>query len=104
MATLLEFKGDNPFRIRAYRRAAQNLESFTGNLNQLAKENRLTELSGIGHDLAHKISEYILRKRISAYDELKRHLPPGVFELLEIPGIGPKTARLLTEKLHISTI
>ena len=52
MADLLEFRGDNPFRIRAYRRAAQNLESFSGNLEGLAAAGRLQELSGIGADLA----------------------------------------------------
>ena len=104
MGDLLELKGDNPFRIRAYRRAAQNLESFSGDLEQLAAEGRLTELSGIGPDLADKITEYLATGTIKAIDTLTRTIPRGIFELLEIPGVGPKTAKLLTEQLGISTI
>ena len=55
MGDLLEYRGENPFRIRAYRRAAQNLESFSGDLERVAAEGRLRELSGIGADLADKI-------------------------------------------------
>ena len=104
IADLLEVQGENPFRIRAYRRAAQNLESFTGDLEQLASAHRLKELSGIGEDLANKITEYLTTGTIAALDQLKRKVPRGVLELLEVPGIGPKTAKLLTEHLHISTI
>lgn len=102
-ADLLEFRGDNPFRIRAYRRAAQNLESFSGDLERLAREGRLTELSGIGTDLSEKIIEYLATGRVAALERLRRSIPAGVLELLEIPGIGPKTAKLLTERLHITT-
>ncbi len=104
IADLLEFRGDNPFRIRAYRRAAQNLERFSGDLERLSHEGRLTELSGIGGDLAHKISEFLSTGKIAAFEQLRRSVPPGVFELLEVPGLGPKTARLLCERLHISTV
>ncbi|MBI4004499.1 MAG: DNA polymerase/3'-5' exonuclease PolX [Candidatus Omnitrophica bacterium] len=104
MADLLEFRGDNPFRIRAYRRAAQNLESFSGDLEALASAGRLQELSGIGEDLARKIDEYLRTGAIVAFEQLKRRIPKGVFELLEVPGVGPKTAKLLTERLHITTI
>lgn len=104
MADLLEFRGDNPFRIRAYRRAAQNLESFSGDLDALASADRLQELSGIGVDLAAKINEYLRTGRIAAFERLKRTIPKGVFELFEVPGVGPKTAKLLIERLHITTI
>jgi DNA polymerase (family 10) len=104
MADLLEFRGDNPFRIRAYRRAAQNLESFSGDLEGLAAAGRLQELSGIGPDLAKKIDEYLRTGAVAAFTRLKRSIPKGVFVLLEVPGVGPKTAKLLTERLHISTI
>jgi DNA polymerase (family 10) len=104
MADLLEFRGDNPFRIRAYRRAAQNLESFGGDLDQLASAGRLTELSGIGADLADKITEYLRSGRIEALERLRHSIPQGVLALLEVPGIGPKTAKLLTQRLKISTL
>jgi len=104
MADLLEFRGDNPFRIRAYRRAAQNLESFSGDLDELAAAGRLTELSGIGIDLAEKIREYLRAGEIGALERLRRSIPQGVLALLEVPGVGPKTAKLLTERLKLSTI
>lgn len=104
MADLLEFKGDNPFRVRAYRRAAQNLERFGGDLSRVAHEGRLEDLPGIGSDLANKIGEYLTTGRIGAFEALRRRVPAGVLSLLEVPGIGPKTARLLTGRLKISTV
>ena len=104
MADLLEYRGENVFRIRAYRRGAQNLESFSGDLERLSASGRLRELSGIGPDLAGKITEYLATGHVEAFDQLKRTIPQGVLELLGVPGIGPKTAKLLTEQLHIATI
>ena len=104
MADLLEYRGDNPFRIRAYRRAAQNLESFSGDLQRLADEGRLKELSGIGSDLADKIAEYLSAGKIGAVERLRAAVPRGILELLEVPGLGPKTAKLLTERLRISGV
>jgi DNA polymerase (family 10) len=104
MADLLEYRGANPFRIRAYRRAAQNLESFGGDLKRLAETGRLKELSGIGADLSEKVTEYLSTGKVAAFEQLKRTIPSGVLELLEVPGVGPKTAKQFTERLHISTI
>jgi DNA polymerase (family 10) len=104
MADLLEYRGDNPFRIRAYRRAAQNLESFSGDLERLAQEGQLQTLSGIGPDLAQKIAEYLSTGAIGALDRLQRSVPKGVMELLEVPGVGPKTAKVLTDRLRISSV
>ena len=104
MADLLEYRGDNPFRVRAYRRAAQNLETFSGDLERLAAAGRLQELSGIGADLAAKIAEYLATGRIAAFERLRRSIPAGVLELLEVPGVGPKTAKLLTDRLRITSL
>lgn len=104
MADLLEYQGANPFRVRAYRRAAQNLESLSSDLEAVAQAGRLTELSGIGTDLAEKITEYLSTGKVAALEQLKRSIPRGVLELLEVPGIGPKTARQLTERLHIASL
>ena len=104
MADLLEYRGDNVFRVRAYRRAAQNLESVSGDLERLAKEDRLTELSGIGAELAAKIREYLATGAIRAIEQLKRTIPRGVLDLLTVPGLGPKTAKLLTERLRIRSL
>ena len=104
IADLLELQGDNPFRIRAYRRAAQNLESFGGSLESLAAAGRLQELSGIGRDLSEKITEYLASGHIAFLERLKAKASPGVLALLEVPGVGPKTAKLVSERLRIRSV
>ena len=104
MADLLDYCGENPFRVRAYRRAAQNLLSFSGDLEALAAAGRLTEISGIGRDLAQKIAEFLKTGRIAALARLERGVPKGVLELVTVPGVGPKTARILCERLRITTL
>jgi len=104
IADLLEYREENPFRIRAYRRAAQHLERFSGDVAALAREGRLKELSGIGTDLAEKITEYLSTGKIAALERLRRTVPPGVLPLLEVPGVGPKSAKALTERLGITSI
>jgi DNA polymerase (family 10) len=104
MADLLEIKGDNPFRIRAYRRAGQNLESLTEDIEAVAREGRLTEIPGIGKDLADKIAEYLRTGRIRDVNALQKEIPRGVVELMNVPGVGPKTARLLFDKAGIRDV
>ena len=104
MADILEIKGENPFRIRAYRRAAQNLESLTEDVEALAREERLDELPGIGEDLAGKIVEYLETGRVKDIEAAKKGIPRGVVDLMNVPGIGPKTAKLLYEKEGITTL
>lgn len=104
IAELLDFKGANPFRIRAYQRAAQNLESLTEDVEALVKQERLQEIPGIGADLAGKIQEYILKGRLTYYDELKKEVPEGILDIMAIPGVGPKTAKLLYDNLRIETL
>ncbi|MBN2120844.1 MAG: DNA polymerase/3'-5' exonuclease PolX [Candidatus Omnitrophica bacterium] len=104
IATILELKGDNPFRIRAYQKAAQNIESLTENLSDLVKRNSLENISGIGKDLAAKIKEIIETGRLRKYEKLKKSLPSGLIEMLNIPGLGPKTVKLIYESLKIKTI
>jgi DNA polymerase (family 10) len=104
MADLLEIKGENPFRIRAYRRAAQNLESLTEDVEILVKESRLDEVAGIGKDLAAKIAEYVQTGRMKAIEEEKKGIPAGVVALMNVPGVGPKTAKLLYEKAGVHDV
>ena len=104
IADLLEFRGENPFRIRAYRKAAQSLGNLTEDLDQLHSEDRLLEIPGIGKDLAAKIQEYLATGAIREIEELKRAVPPGIFSMLEIPGIGPKTAKMVWEHLRIGSV
>jgi len=101
---ILEIKGDNPFRIRAYDRAAQNIEGLTEDVEDFVKSDRLTEIPGIGKDIASKIKEYILTGKIKAYEHLRKTIPKGLLDLLNIPSVGPKTAKILYAKLKIKGI
>lgn len=103
-ANLLEIKGDNPFRIRAYDRAAQNIEGLSESIEDVAAQDKLREIPGIGADLESKIKEYISTGKVKALEDLEESVPEGVLELLDIPGIGPKTAKSLFEKLKIKGI
>jgi DNA polymerase (family 10) len=103
MADLLEIRGENPFRIRAYRKAAFNIESLGKDVSLLSKED-LTGIPGIGEDLAGKIAEYLETGRIGAYEKLKEKVPEGLVTLLGIPGLGPKTVALLYDNYGVQDI
>ncbi|MGB9716153.1 MAG: DNA polymerase/3'-5' exonuclease PolX [Thermodesulfovibrionales bacterium] len=103
IADLLEIKGENPFRIRAYRRAAQNIEGLSKDVSEISKEELMT-IPGIGQDLAGKIEEYVKTGRLQFYEDLKKEVPEGLSTLLSVPSLGPKTAKLLFEKLNIRDI
>ncbi len=100
MADLLEIKGENVFRIRAYRRAAQNIDGLPKDVSQMT-DAELLAIPGIGQDLAGKIKHYAETGKMEAYEELKKEVPEGLTLLLTVPGLGPKTAMLLHEKLKI---
>src|SRR5919198_1731903 len=103
MGDLLEIKGDNPFKIRAYRRAALNIEGLAKPVEGLSGE-ELRDIPGIGEELAAKIEEYLQTGSMHAHEKLKGELPPGMLSLLAVPGLGPKTAKLLNERLHVTNI
>ncbi|MDP2938293.1 MAG: DNA polymerase/3'-5' exonuclease PolX [Candidatus Omnitrophota bacterium] len=104
IANILEIKGDNPFRIRAYERATQNIEGLTEDIEDFVRDDRLMDIPGVGKDLADKIKEYVQAGKIKAYEDLKKKVPGGLLDLLNIPSVGPKTAKLLYEKLKIKNI
>lgn len=100
---LLEIKGENPFRVRAYRRAALNIESLAADVS-LTPESELLKIPGIGHDLANKILEYVRTGEMQAYDDLRKEVPGGLSLLLSVPGLGPKTAKLLFDELRVTDL
>lgn len=104
VAALLDIKGDNPYRIRAYQKAAQTIEALTTDIEELAKQGKLEKLPGIGSDLASKIKEILTTGTLSLYEELKKEIPLVLLNFLEIPGLGPKKVKVLYEKLNIRTI
>ncbi|MCX7794498.1 MAG: DNA polymerase/3'-5' exonuclease PolX [Thermodesulfovibrionales bacterium] len=103
IADLLELKGENPFRIRAYRRAAMQIEGLPKDISGLSEE-ELTRIPGIGQDLAGKIREYITKGRLTLHEELKKEFPETFLELLQVPGLGPKRAKIVYEKLNIKNL
>jgi DNA polymerase (family 10) len=103
IANLLEIKGENPFRVRAYRRAAQNIEGLSKDVAEISPE-ELRKIPGIGEDLAQKIAEIARTGTIRLYEQLKSEVPQGLSLLLQVPGLGPKTAKLLYEKLGVKSV
>src|SRR5580658_3302773 len=101
---LLEIKAENPFRIRAYRRAADALENLTDNVEVLVQQGKLREIPGIGADLSKKIIEYVGTGQMTFFEELKKEVPPGLVKLVRIPSVGPKTAKQIYDAFHVETI
>ncbi|MBE0430766.1 MAG: DNA polymerase/3'-5' exonuclease PolX [Dehalococcoidia bacterium] len=105
IADLLEFKGENVFKIRAYERAARAIEHYPRELKTMIEAGEeLRDIPGVGEAIAGKAVELITTGRLSYYENLKNKLPQGITNLLAIPGIGPKTARRLSGELGISSV
>src|SRR5205085_1696141 len=97
IAQLLELKGENVFKVRAYSNAARALETFTGNFGALVSEGRLSEIGGLGKAIADKVTELTTTGTLPFFEQLKAEFPPGLFELFSLQGIGPKKIKLLWE-------
>jgi DNA polymerase (family 10) len=104
IATLLELKGENPFKVRAYLNGARALENLAEPLDKLIAEERLGEVKGIGEALCEKITTLVTTGKLPYYEELKAATPPGLVAMLEIPGLGPKKIKVLHDELGIETV
>jgi DNA polymerase (family 10) len=104
IADILEIKDENPFKIRAYRRASLTLESVKEEFLETDDERKIQELPGIGKDLSLKIKEYVATGKISYYKKILKEIDPGLIEMLNIPGVGPKTIQAIHKKLKIKNI
>lgn len=105
MATLLEMKGDTVFKIRAYQRAARTISQLSFPLEQAVQDQvDLKQIPGIGKAISEKVQELVQTGHVAAYDKLLAEFPDGALTLMTIPGIGPKTAMLITRELGVSTI
>ncbi|MGC9451481.1 MAG: DNA polymerase/3'-5' exonuclease PolX [Oceanipulchritudo sp.] len=104
IGTLLELKGDNPFKVRAYQSGARALESLEEDLDQLIEEDRLEQVKGIGKALTEKIITLRQTGKLKFYDDLRSSIPDGLMEMLEIPGFGPKKIRKVHGELGIDSI
>ncbi|MCS7089722.1 MAG: DNA polymerase/3'-5' exonuclease PolX [Verrucomicrobiota bacterium] len=104
IGTLLELKGESPFKTRAYLNAARAIESLDEPIEKIVAEQRLDQIKGIGESLREKITELVTTGKLLYYEQLKASIPPGLIELLEIPGLGPKRILALREKLGIESV
>src|SRR5271166_5478258 len=104
-AELLEIQGENPFRVRAYRRAARVVETLPQSVRgMLSTGADLSELPGIGKDLAEKIAGIVNTGHFDLLDTLKKKLPGELGDIAALPGLGPKRVKLLYEKLKVRTL
>lgn len=104
IADALEVKGEQPFRVLAYRRAARAIESLAEDIATLAAENRLQKIPGIGEGIARKVVEYLTTGKMQKHSEALAGLSEGLLELLKIPGMGPKTVALAHKELGVQSL
>lgn len=104
IADFLEIKGELSFKINAYRRAAQNIENLSRDVSELLKEGKLETIPGVGKELAEKIKQFVETGKVKKHEELKAEIPAGLLEIMKVPGVGPKKAKLFYEKLKIDSL
>ena len=106
LAALMDIRGDDPFRLRSYRNAAEALETWPTPLQKIAADEGIAGLQaipGVGKAIAGKILELLDRGTFDAWERIVAETPESVLDLLDIPGIGPKTAALLHQKYKVSS-
>ncbi len=104
IALLLELQGENPFKVRAYHNGARALEMLEGDLGTLVREDKLKGVPGIGEALREKIGTLVTTGKLPYYEELVAQFPPNLFELFDVPGLGPKKIKALYEKLNVASL
>src|SRR5918997_7069487 len=107
LAGLMEVRGDDPFRLRSYRNAAEAIEVWPTSLKEIAEQEGvagLQEIPGVGKAIAGKVVDLLAKGSFDAWDRLTAETPETVLDLLEIPGIGPKTAALLHQRFKVSSL
>ncbi len=104
IGVLLNLKGENPFKVRAYHNAARSIEAVEEDLETIIQEDRLKDLAGIGEKIAEKVKILVLKGRLPYYEKLKKSLPAGLIDLLNVPGLGGKKIKVLYQKLKIKSM
>lgn len=104
IADLLEIKGENPYKIRAYRRGAQAVSLLTEDVSDLLRTGRLRRVDGIGEALAAKIREWVEDHKITYHERLVAEIPRGLIDVMAVPGIGPKLAQRLHAEIGIARL
>src|SRR3712207_2478861 len=107
LATLMEIRGDDKFRVRSYRNAAETIETWPSSVAAIAREEGLKGLQtlpGVGKAISGKIVELLERGTFDAWEKLKEETPETVLDLLEVEGVGPKTAAALYQQFKVSSL
>ena len=104
VALLLELKGENPFKARAYSNAARSVEILEKDLETILREEQLKKIKGIGDTIAQQITELVNTGRLRLHEELKASIPSGHLEMLKIPGLGPRKIKTLYDTLGVKTV
>ncbi|MCZ6766878.1 MAG: DNA polymerase/3'-5' exonuclease PolX [bacterium] len=104
MGRILEIVGANPFKIRALFNAAHELEAISGNLEQMVETGELLDVQGIGKSIFGYIKEMIQRGTFEEYERLKEDVPPGLLQVMRIPGMGPKKVKAVYEELNVKSV
>ena len=104
IGTLLELRGENPFKCRAYHNASRTVGALAQDLKELVSSGDLKNIKGIGEGLAEKITELVRTGKLKYYDDLEKSLPAGLLEMIRIQGLGPKRVKILYDKLNIKTV
>jgi DNA polymerase (family X) len=106
VADILEFQGANPFRVRAYRNAARTLRDLPESIAGIVADStrKLTDIEGIGKDLAEKISALVTSGKLEMLEELKKQVPESALAMMRVPGLGPKRAATLFNELKVTTL
>src|SRR4030043_1492407 len=104
MADILEFKGENPFKISAYRKASRVIGDLTQDIEEIAEQGELKDVPGIGEGMAQKVVEYLKTGKISRFEELKKGVPDELIAIMDIPGMGPKTLALIHKERGINNL
>ncbi|MDD8018335.1 MAG: helix-hairpin-helix domain-containing protein, partial [Bacteroidota bacterium] len=104
VGTLLELKGENPFKSRAFHNAARVLNGVSEDLKVLVENGEIRKIKGIGESIAKIISDLVLSGKSPDHDDLKKGFPPGIFDMMKIQGMGPKKVAFLYKKMKISSI
>ena len=101
---LLELKGENPFKTRAYENGARIVKGLTKDVAELVASGEIRKIKGIGSALADKITELVQTGRLDYYEKLKSEFPPSLLEMARVPGVGPKKIRKLYDEENIQSI
>ena len=104
MGDILEFKGENPFKISAYRKASRIIGDLTQDIEEIAESGKLKDVPGIGEGMAQKVVEYLNTGKVSKFEEVKKGVSDELIAIMDIPGMGPKTLSMLHKEKGISNL